>query len=126
MSTMTEGRRRRRRGSSLSSRDRTTVVLMMLVPTLFAAALVWLPAIASVVLSFFNWAGFSPLSEAAPVGGRWYKEAVTIYPAFWPAIRRGAGPISFAGEHTETLAGYMESAVRSGHRVARSIGAAPR
>ena len=87
MSTMTEGRRRRRRGSSLSSRDRTTVVLMMLVPTLFAAALVWLPAIASVVLSFFNWDGFSPLSEAAPVGGRWYKEAVTIYPAFWPAIQ---------------------------------------
>jgi monoamine oxidase len=44
---------------------------------------------------------------------------------FWPAIRRGVGPISFAGEHTETLAGFMESAVRSGHRVAREIGASP-
>ena len=43
----------------------------------------------------------------------------------WPAIRRGIGPISFAGEHTEALAGFMESAVRSGHRVARAIGAPP-
>ena len=38
--------------------------------------------------------------------------------------RRGAscaapvGRLHFAGEHTEALAGYMESAVRSGHRVA--------
>ena len=31
--------------------------------------------------------------------------------------------IHLAGEHTESLAGYMESAVRSGRRVARSIGA---
>ena len=31
----------------------------------------------------------------------------------------------FAGEHTEALAGYMESAVRSGHRIAREIGPAP-
>ena len=40
----------------------------------------------------------------------------------WPTIRSGAGPMLFAGEHTESLAGYMESAVRSGHRVARQIG----
>lgn len=44
----------------------------------------------------------------------------------WSVIRAGVGPILFAGEHTETLAGYMESAVRSGHRVARQIGDAPR
>ena len=31
----------------------------------------------------------------------------------------GTGRIRFAGEHTETLAGYMESAIRSGHRVAK-------
>jgi monoamine oxidase len=46
--------------------------------------------------------------------------------AFWPAIRSGTGRIRFAGEHTETLAGYMESAVRSGHRVADEIGDPPR
>jgi monoamine oxidase len=32
--------------------------------------------------------------------------------------------MSFAGEHTESLAGFMESAVRSGHRVAAQLGAA--
>lgn len=44
---------------------------------------------------------------------------------FWPVVRTGTGPIKFAGEHTETLAGYMESAIRSGHRVATEIGAPP-
>jgi monoamine oxidase len=42
--------------------------------------------------------------------------------AYWPVIRSGTGRIRFAGEHTETLAGYMESAVRSGHRIAKEIG----
>jgi monoamine oxidase len=41
---------------------------------------------------------------------------------FFSTIRRGTGRIRFAGEHTCNLAGYMESAVRSGHRVAQEIG----
>ena len=45
---------------------------------------------------------------------------------FWPLLRQPHGAIWFAGEHTETLAGYMESAVRSGNRVAAAIGPAPR
>ncbi len=44
---------------------------------------------------------------------------------FWPLLRQPHGAIWFAGEHTETLAGYMESAVRSGHRVAAAIGPVP-
>ena len=44
---------------------------------------------------------------------------------FWEVLRHPIGRIRFAGEHTESLAGYMESAVRSGHRVAAAIGAAP-
>ena len=40
---------------------------------------------------------------------------------FWPALREGVGRIHFAGEHTESLAGYMESAVRSGHRIAAAL-----
>jgi monoamine oxidase len=44
---------------------------------------------------------------------------------FWPLMRAGLERISFAGEHTESLAGFMESAVRSGHRVAAQLGAAP-
>ena len=43
---------------------------------------------------------------------------------FWALLRQAHGAIWFAGEHTETLAGYMESAVRSGHRVAAAIGLA--
>jgi monoamine oxidase len=41
---------------------------------------------------------------------------------FWPVLREGVGRIKFAGEHTESLAGYMESAIRSGHRIAKSLG----
>ena len=44
---------------------------------------------------------------------------------FWPLLRQAHGPIWFAGEHTETLAGYMESAVRSGDRVSAAIGPPP-
>jgi len=42
--------------------------------------------------------------------------------AFYPAFREGTGRIRFAGEHTSGLAGYMESAVRSGHRAAAQVG----
>jgi monoamine oxidase len=43
---------------------------------------------------------------------------------FWPVVREGLERIAFAGEHTEALAGFMESAVRSGHRAASRLGAA--
>ncbi len=42
--------------------------------------------------------------------------------AFWEPLRAGTDRIHFAGEHTESLAGYMESAVRSGKRAAAHIG----
>ena len=71
----------------MSTRDRVTVVLMVLIPTSVVATLVWLPAIATIVFSFFDWDGFGPFSEAKFVGTRWYVEAATIYPAFWPAIQ---------------------------------------
>lgn len=44
---------------------------------------------------------------------------------YWPVLRSGYGRIRFAGEHTESLAGYMESAIRSGHRIAKSLGRVP-
>ena len=40
---------------------------------------------------------------------------------FWSVARAGLPRIAFAGEHTEALAGFMESAVRSGHRVATQL-----
>ncbi|HOA58906.1 MAG TPA: sugar ABC transporter permease [Dermatophilaceae bacterium] len=71
----------------MSTRDRVTVALMILVPTSVVAMLVWLPAIATIVLSFFDWDGFGPFTEAKFVGVKWYSDAATIYPAFWPAIQ---------------------------------------
>ena len=41
---------------------------------------------------------------------------------FWEPLRAGTDRIHFAGEHLEAPAGYMESAVRSGHRVATRVG----
>ena len=62
---------------------------------------------------------------------RWTGGGYAVYRSgqlapFWPVLQRTGGPVWFAGEHTEALAGYMESAVRSGHRVAGAIGSAPR
>jgi monoamine oxidase len=43
-----------------------------------------------------------------------------------PAFQAAYGPLRFAGEHTEAMGQYMESAARSGRRVARAIGPPPR
>jgi len=45
---------------------------------------------------------------------------------YWPVWRLKIPGLSFAGEHTEVVAGYMESAVRSGHRVADDLGLPPK
>jgi monoamine oxidase len=42
--------------------------------------------------------------------------------ACWETLRAGTDRIHFAGEHLEAPAGYMESAVRSGLRVAARLG----
>jgi monoamine oxidase len=41
---------------------------------------------------------------------------------FWPALRAGFGRVRFAGEHLAPSAGYMNSAVVSGHHVAAGLG----
>ena len=65
-------------------------------------------------------------AKEAYTGGGYavYRPGQTV--PFYAAFRDGTGRIRFAGEHTSALAGYMESAVRSGHRAARQIGAPPR
>ena len=84
--------RRRSKGSTRrvekrqSTRDRLGVMAMVGVPTLFVIWLVWLPALASVALSFTRWNGFK-LSGIEWVGTQNYKDIVTIYPPFWPAIQ---------------------------------------
>ena len=75
-------RRERRRGT----RDRLVVWAMVLIPTVLVVWLVWLPALASIYLSFTKWNGFK-LSGIQWVGTKNYVDIVTIYPAFWPAIK---------------------------------------
>ena len=88
------GRRRERR---LPGRDRLVVILMVAVPTLLVLALVWLPAILTVVLSFGNWNGIGDVSRIQWVGFRNYQDIVEIYPPFWPAVRHNILWLLFLG-----------------------------
>lgn len=75
-------RRERRR----SGRDRFVIATMITVPTVLVVWLVWLPALASVLLSFARWNGFK-IDAIQWVGVQNYRDIVTIYPPFWPAIQ---------------------------------------
>ncbi len=76
----------RRHERRKSPRDRLVIILMVTVPTLLVVWLVWLPALASVYLSFTRWNGFK-ISDIQWVGTKNYVDITTIYPPFWPAIR---------------------------------------
>jgi multiple sugar transport system permease protein len=78
---------RRNRVRKLSGTDLVVVTLMTVIPTLFVLALVWLPAIGSVLLSFTNWNGIGPLSQIKGIGLTNYVNVATNYPPFWPALR---------------------------------------
>jgi multiple sugar transport system permease protein len=70
-----------------SGTDRIFLVLMVAVPTALVVALVWLPAIASVVLSFARWSGIGGLNTIHWIGTENYKNVFTNYPPFYPALR---------------------------------------
>ena len=72
----------RRRGT----RDRMVIWAMVAIPTILVVWLVWLPALASLYLSFTRWNGFQ-FSGIEWVGTKNYTDIATIYPPFWPAIR---------------------------------------
>ncbi len=59
---------------------------MVGVPTLLVIVLVWLPALASVLLSFTKWNGIK-FSGIQWIGTQNYSDIVSIYPPFWPAIQ---------------------------------------
>jgi len=75
------------REKKLPSRDRATVITMVAIPLFLVVFLVWLPALLSVVLSFGRWNGFGDIDTIEWVGVQNYTDIVTIYPAFWPAVR---------------------------------------
>jgi multiple sugar transport system permease protein len=77
---------RKNRVRRLSGVDLVVVTLMTIIPTLFVLALIWFPAIATVLLSFTNWNGIGPLSKIQGVGFTNYVNVATNYPPFWPAL----------------------------------------
>ena len=83
--TTTGGRGRRLR--LLSRTDRVVITLMVLVPLLLVTGLVWLPAVATVLLSGTNWDGIGPIGEIEWVGVKNYDDVVNIYPPFVPAVQ---------------------------------------
>ncbi len=58
---------------------------MIGIPTAISVLFVWLPAFASVGLSFTRWDGIG-LDSISWVGLRNYREIFTIYPPFFPAL----------------------------------------
>jgi multiple sugar transport system permease protein len=56
------------------------------VPLVVHVGLVWLPALASVGLSFTDWNGLGGLDALRFIGLRNYEQLATAYPPFWPAV----------------------------------------
>jgi len=81
------GRSKYRGIDQLSPVDRVVVSLMVGIPTLLVLWLVVVPAVGSVLLSFTNWDGIGPISSAKVVGLQNYKDVLTIYPPFVPALQ---------------------------------------
>jgi multiple sugar transport system permease protein len=79
--------RRASRRVRVTGTDRIFLILMVAVPTIMVVAWVWLPAIASVVLSFARWSGVGGLDTIQWIGTENYKNVFTNYPPFAPALR---------------------------------------
>jgi multiple sugar transport system permease protein len=67
--------------------DRVAIVLMIAVPAVIVTALVWLPALATILFSFTDWNGIGDLADINFIGTQNYEDVTTIYPPFWPAIQ---------------------------------------
>jgi multiple sugar transport system permease protein len=81
---------RRRRITHLSGRDRLTVGLLVGVPLVLLLAFVWLPALATILVSFTTWSGIGGLKTMHWAGATNYHLITTTYPPFWPAVRHNA------------------------------------
>jgi multiple sugar transport system permease protein len=77
----------RRRYRLLTGRDRLVLVLMVGIPLLFDLGLIWGPTVASVLLSFTNWNGVTPIDQIKVIGTANYENLFTAYPFFWPALQ---------------------------------------
>jgi len=88
MTAAAAGRTARRR-RAFSRGDRLTLALFVGVPTALHVALVWLPAIATILLSFTFWTGIR-YGDIAWAGLANYENIFFSTPAFWDALRNNA------------------------------------
>ena len=76
----------RRKYSIFTRADKLTIALMVGIPTILCLTFIWLPAIASILLSFTNWRGISAITAENIVGLKNYQTLFTSYPLFWAAL----------------------------------------
>jgi multiple sugar transport system permease protein len=79
--------RRRGRRVQTTGTDRLFLILMVAIPTALVVGLVWLPAVATVILSFASWTGVGSLDTIKWIGTDNYVNVFTIYPPFKPALQ---------------------------------------
>jgi multiple sugar transport system permease protein/raffinose/stachyose/melibiose transport system permease protein len=86
----------RRHLRQLTRRDRIVLGVMIGIPTLIQLVLVWLPTLASVILSFFKWDGLG-LSGFHFNGLTNYNFVFNQAPQFWPAVLHNLVWLLFLG-----------------------------
>jgi len=78
--------RRRRRYSLITRHDKVLIALMVGIPLTLDVLLIWGPTLASILLSFTDWAGIGSVTSQNVVGLKNYKTLFTGYAFFWPAV----------------------------------------
>jgi multiple sugar transport system permease protein len=81
------GPRTRRRARKLTRRDMAVLAVMVAIPALLHIALVWVPTLGSIALSFSRWEGVGGFDTIQWIKTLNYKQIFTIYPPFWPAVQ---------------------------------------
>ena len=71
--------RRRRRYSQLTGADKRALAVMTGIPTLIHVVFVWIPAIATIILSFTKWDGLQSFGTIKFLGFRNYWQIFTVF-----------------------------------------------
>lgn len=83
------GRRatRAKRFRILTRQDKIVLTVMVAFPWIVTLVLIWLPTLASLVLSFTRWNGIGGIENIKFIGVDNYVNLATTYPFFWPALQ---------------------------------------
>jgi multiple sugar transport system permease protein len=81
------GPRTRRRARKLTRGDKAVLAVMVGIPAALHIALVWVPTLGSIALSFSRWEGVGGFDTIQWIKTLNYKQIFTIYPPFWPAVQ---------------------------------------